>query len=70
METELRRGPMYEQEPCRDCGGDGALPYGEDCYTCAATGLVYTDAAIRLQVEAEEAHGRLHQFESGSATPA
>ena len=41
---------MYEEESCWDCGGRG-------CETCGDTGLVYTQEAIRLQVDAEEAEG-------------
>jgi hypothetical protein len=40
--------PRYEEELCFDCDGEG-------CETCAFTGRLYTQEAIRLQLEAEEA---------------
>jgi hypothetical protein len=39
---------MYEEEPCYDCDGRG-------CDTCNETGLLYTQEAIRLQIEAADA---------------
>lgn len=40
--------PRYEEEPCFDCQGAG-------CSTCNDTGMLYTQRAIRLQQEDEDA---------------
>jgi hypothetical protein len=45
--NESMDDPRYEEEPCFDCDGAG-------CETCNDTGMLYTQEAIRLQLEAEE----------------
>jgi DnaJ-class molecular chaperone len=44
---------MYEEERCWECGGSGIYRDGDQCDSCAGTGLLYTANAIRLQVDAE-----------------
>jgi DnaJ-class molecular chaperone len=56
-DRESLGAPIYEEEPCFDCGGSGYdSPLHVDCETCAGTGLIYTQLAIALQVALEEEH--------------
>jgi hypothetical protein len=43
--------PMFEEEPCHYCDGDG-------CDACNETGLLYTESAIALQIVAEDEANR------------
>lgn len=50
--------PRFAEESCPDCDGDGDVltdGHYETCEWCNRTGMVYTQEAIRLQIEQSDA---------------